>query len=154
MFKLMGSGRLKLQLLFSLKKDGAPRVSQHKKHLLNENLFCDFGSGNINSLVAIKCLDEGIDIPACERAFFLASSSNRVSLFRDRTDFAQKPWQEKSIIYDFRVCLERFKLIRLRNSSSKKGERVIEFSSSAINRIDCYSKLRPILQEYGLEGYL
>ena len=117
----------------------------------------DFGSGNINSLVAIKCLDEGIDIPACERAFFLASSSNPRQFIQRRGRILRKsPAKEKSIIYDFFVFVSRGS-----NSSDfetrlvkRELERVIEFSSSAINRMVCYSKLRPILQEYGLEGYL
>ena len=33
-------------------------------------------SNSIDSLVAIKCLDEGIDIPACKVAFIIASTSN------------------------------------------------------------------------------
>ena len=35
-----------------------------------------FSSGELQVLVAIRCLDEGVDIPATRRAFFLASSGN------------------------------------------------------------------------------
>lgn len=35
-----------------------------------------FESGDLQALVAIRCLDEGVDIPATRRAFILASSSN------------------------------------------------------------------------------
>lgn len=35
-----------------------------------------FAAGDLQALVAIRCLDEGVDIPATERAFILASSSN------------------------------------------------------------------------------
>lgn len=35
-----------------------------------------FASGDLQALVAIRCLDEGVDIPATRRAFILASSSN------------------------------------------------------------------------------
>lgn len=35
-----------------------------------------FAAGDLQGLVAIRCLDEGVDIPATERAFILASSTN------------------------------------------------------------------------------
>ena len=35
-----------------------------------------FASGVLQALVAIRCLDEGVDIPETERAFILASSTN------------------------------------------------------------------------------
>jgi len=35
-----------------------------------------FNSGTIDVLVAIKCLDEGVDIPNCHTEFILASSTN------------------------------------------------------------------------------
>ena len=117
----------------------------------------DFGSGSINSLVAIKCLDEGIDIPACERAFFLASSSNPRQFIQRRGRILRKsPGKEKSIIYDFFVFVPKGSTDSDFETGLVKRElkRVIEFSTSAINKSECYMKLRPILQDYGLEGYL
>ena len=35
-----------------------------------------FDKGLVNSLVAIRCLDEGVNIPAIQKAFILASSAN------------------------------------------------------------------------------
>ena len=35
-----------------------------------------FALGNLDALVAIKCLDEGVDIPACRTAFITASSND------------------------------------------------------------------------------
>lgn len=39
-------------------------------------LRADFARGRIQYLVAMRCLDEGVDIPATQRAYFLASSTN------------------------------------------------------------------------------
>jgi len=36
----------------------------------------DFADGRIQYLVAMRCLDEGVDIPSTQRAYFLASSTN------------------------------------------------------------------------------
>ncbi|MEM5687276.1 helicase-related protein [Bacillus cereus] len=35
-----------------------------------------FADGTIQVLVAIKCLDEGVDVPSTRSAYFLASTSN------------------------------------------------------------------------------
>ena len=35
-----------------------------------------FAAGDIEYLVAIRCLDEGVDIPETQRAYFMASSTN------------------------------------------------------------------------------
>jgi superfamily II DNA or RNA helicase len=35
-----------------------------------------FANGDVEYLVAIRCLDEGIDIPETTRAYFMASSTN------------------------------------------------------------------------------
>jgi len=34
-----------------------------------------FARGDLQALVAMKCLDEGVDVPPTETAYFLASSS-------------------------------------------------------------------------------
>ena len=41
-----------------------------------EKLLEQFASGDIQVLVAIKCLDEGVDVPSTRTAFILASSTN------------------------------------------------------------------------------
>jgi superfamily II DNA or RNA helicase len=41
-----------------------------------ERLLTDFERGDLDALVAIRCLDEGVDVPATQTAFMLASSTN------------------------------------------------------------------------------
>ena len=41
-----------------------------------QELRRQFESGELQGLVAIRCLDEGVDIPAIQNAVILASSSN------------------------------------------------------------------------------
>ena len=43
-----------------------------RRHALRKR----FAEGNIQGLIAIRCLDEGVDIPETRRAFILASSTN------------------------------------------------------------------------------
>ena len=49
----------------------AETSSEDRKKILE-----GFNSGTIDVLVAIKCLDEGVDIPNCHTEFILASSTN------------------------------------------------------------------------------
>jgi superfamily II DNA or RNA helicase len=41
-----------------------------------ELLLKDFAEGKVNVLTAMKCLDEGVDIPRAELAIFCSSSAN------------------------------------------------------------------------------
>jgi len=41
-----------------------------------QQLLADFASGDLQALVAMKCLDEGVDVPSTRTAFILASTSN------------------------------------------------------------------------------
>ena len=41
-----------------------------------QSLLRDLGSGRLQGLVAIKCLDEGVDIPSIDTAVIMASSTN------------------------------------------------------------------------------
>jgi DNA phosphorothioation system restriction enzyme len=57
-----------------------------------EVLRRQFESGELQGLVAIRCLDEGVDIPAIQTAVILASSGNpRQFIQAARTSFASSP---------------------------------------------------------------
>ncbi len=60
----------------------------------------------IDGLVAIKCLDEGVDIPSVERAFILASSSNPKEFIQRRGRVLRQSkdtGKTHAYIYDFIV---------------------------------------------------
>ncbi len=54
----------------------ASRFTSRESARERKLILSGFKDKSIDALVAIKCLDEGIDIPACETAFILASSAN------------------------------------------------------------------------------
>ncbi|MCQ2776657.1 MAG: DEAD/DEAH box helicase family protein [Bacilli bacterium] len=63
-----------------------------------------FNNGRIDVLVAIKCLDEGVDIPNCKSEFILASSTNPREFIqrRGRVLRLSKDWPDKvATIFDF-----------------------------------------------------
>jgi len=47
-------------------------------------LLLDFDKGKIQALVAMRCLDEGVDVPGTQTAYFIASTSNPVQFIQRR----------------------------------------------------------------------
>ena len=62
-----------------------------------------FGDGKqLQALVAIKCLDEGVNIPSIKTAFILASSTNPKEYIQRRGRVLRKyPGKTRAEIYDF-----------------------------------------------------
>ena len=117
----------------------------------------NFKTGKVDSLIAMKCLDEGIDIPLCKTAFILASSKNPRQFIQRRGRILRKhPQKEKAIIYDFFVSLPLFDE---KNKNDKRLfkqeiERVDEFRRLSINPNDAYEVLKPLLIKYDMQEML
>lgn len=123
-----------------------------------EAILQTFKNGDIDSLVAMKCLDEGIDVPACSTAFILASSRNPRQFIQRRGRILRKSkGKTKAIIYDFFVTLpidsvedggiERKLLIA-------ELKRINEFASLSLNKSQAYRKLEPFLKKHDLTHHL
>lgn len=72
-----------------------------------EDLRARFGAGSLQALVAIRCLDEGVDIPETRNAFILASSSNPRQFIQRRgrvLRLSPETGKTKSAIWDFVVA--------------------------------------------------
>jgi len=68
------------------------------------DLLSRFSRGDLQGLVAIRCLDEGVDIPATETAYILASSTNPREFIQRRGRILRKsPGKEYAYIHDFIV---------------------------------------------------
>ena len=68
-----------------------------------EQIKLGFQSGSaLQALVAIRCLDEGVNIPSIKTAFILASSTNPKEYVQRRGRVLRKyPGKTKADIYDF-----------------------------------------------------
>ncbi|MBG0785967.1 MAG: DEAD/DEAH box helicase family protein [Anaerolineaceae bacterium] len=63
-----------------------------------------FASGRLHAVVAMKCLDEGVDVPSTRSAFFLANSTNPKEFIQRRGRVLRNsPGKEKAYLYDFIV---------------------------------------------------
>ena len=69
-----------------------------------EEILRDFDSGFLDGIVAIRCLDEGIDLPDLKMGFLLASSTNPRQFVQRRGRLLRNAaGKNRAIIYDFIV---------------------------------------------------
>jgi superfamily II DNA or RNA helicase len=88
-----------------------------------------FKKQTYSTLVAIKCLDEGVDIPIIERAIILASSTNPREFVQRRGRILRPyPGKQYSEIYDFIVFEEAYESL-----VKKELDRFYEFARIAKN---------------------
>jgi superfamily II DNA or RNA helicase len=117
-----------------------------------------FKTAAIDGLVAIKCLDEGIDVPACDTAYILASSRDpRQFIHRRGRILRRSPGKTLAHIHDYVVVLPgdaHDESGAARKLITAELKRVAEFSGLAENRNQAYAALRPILTTYDLEHVL
>jgi len=118
-----------------------------------EEVLKQFQRADIQVLVAVHCLDEGVDIPSTRRAFFLSSTTNPREFVQRRGRILRKSECKRiSDVYDFLVVprLEDADQRRDIDLSLLRREmpRFVEFSSSARNEFEARSKVREILNAY------
>jgi superfamily II DNA or RNA helicase len=134
-------------------------VRQYTSQTIDRNrVIDDFTSGKIDVLTSMKCLDEGVDIPRSEIAIFCASSGNPRQ-FIQRRGRVLRNHIDKSIakIHDLVVIpyqSHEEKIIEAEKSMiNNELQRVIDFASLSLNKIDTYEILKPILEKYNLNLY-
>jgi DNA phosphorothioation system restriction enzyme len=119
-----------------------------------EILRHQFESGELQGLVAIRCLDEGVDIPAIQTAVILASSGNpRQFIQRRGRVLRPHPGKERATIFDMIVLppdLDRKTLEVERNLLRKELRRFVEFADLADNAGEARMKLLDLQKRYGL----
>lgn len=127
------------------------RESRKERDMILEN----FRLGFIDAMVAIRCLDEGIDVPACSTAYILASSRDPRQFVQRRGRILRRsPGKDQALIHDFIVVLpdgyDTDSTYAKRLIKSELG-RVAEFSSLSENRSEAYEVLATVLRAYDLE---
>ena len=119
-----------------------------------EQIMDDFKKRKIDALVAMKCLDEGVDIPECSTAFILASSRKSRQFVQRRGRILRKsPHKTHAKIYDF------MSVIALEHASDQNYgrklivaelERINQFAKLSMNSAKSYSKIMDYLKKYDL----
>lgn len=119
-----------------------------------EDLRRQFETGKLQGLVAIRCLDEGVDIPAVQTAIILASSGNPRQFIQRRGRILRPhPGKERATLFDMIVLppdLERDTIEVERNLLKKELRRLLEFADLADNAGEARMKLLQLQRKYGL----
>ena len=113
--------------------------SKERKRRLEE-----FQNGEIQALIAIKCLDEGVNVQAIKTAYILASTTNPKEYIQRRGRVLRLyPGKEAAYIYDF-ITLPR-ELTTVENTSSElaKSERALVVKEIRRMREFCHIALNP-----------
>ena len=114
---------------------------KHREEIINL-----FNSGNYKVMVAMKVLDEGINVPGIERAIILASSGNPIEYIQRRGRILRKDGKkEDAEIYDILV----FPWERIPSYISdadisvirKEVKRIKEFTNSSMNPLEVMNKI-------------
>ena len=119
-----------------------------------EELHAQFESGELQGLVAIRCLDEGVDIPAIQTAVILASSGNPRQFIQRRGRILRSyPGKQRATLFDMIVLppeLDRAMLNVERTLLRSELRRFAEFADLADNAGEARSKLLELQIRYGL----
>lgn len=119
-----------------------------------EDLRRQFESGDLQGLVAIRCLDEGVDIPAIQTAVILASSGNPRQFVQRRGRILRPhPGKQRATLFDMIVMppeLDRETWEVERNLLRKELKRFVEFADLADNAGQARAKLLALQKQYGL----
>ena len=134
-------------------REGTKDLAEYGGKSERKMIIDHFAKGNYQVLVAIKCLDEGIDIPSAKRGIIMASSTNpREYVQRVGRIIRQAPGKTSAELYDMIIHPE---LIRFRDEGlasfeekvfRKEMERVKDLCIDAINNIEAMSKVYKILE--------
>ena len=112
----------------------------------------DFKDETLNALVAIKVLDQGINIPAIKTAIIVASSRSKRQYIQRLGRILRTSENKKlSTVYDFIVLPNKnlsFKKDSLSSLIEKEKERFDEFSKNAENRDEVNKELNKELNFY------
>lgn len=105
-----------------------------------------FKKGTFSTLVAIKCLDEGVNIEEIERAIILASTNNPREFVQRRGRLLRRANnKEKAEIYDFIVFDDDPFYYSM---STKEISRMYEFSKISLNKNELMSQYDQLFNEY------
>lgn len=129
--------------------------SQERKAIIDE-----FDRGEIDGIVAISCLDEGVDIPSVQTAIIMSSSDNpREYIQRRGRVLRLYPGKDHADIYDFIVIPRRLDDVRPDDIHAemelkviaKELRRIIEFSKICLNPEISNELLNNISYSYRLD---
>ena len=123
-----------------------------------QELLKMFASGHLQALVAMKCLDEGVDVPSTRTAYILASSSNPKEFIQRRGRILrQSSGKEHAEIHDLiavpPIDYQQYPTATFRTERkiiARELERFNEFAGMALNKFEARDKIWQLAKNYNL----
>ena len=130
-----------------------------------EILKREFATGDtLQALVAIKCLDEGVNIPKIKTAFILASTTNPKEYIQRRGRVLRlAEGKNFAAIYDFITLPHKLDMVHSLTEEQRKREltlvknevgRAQEFSRLAMNMAQAEKTINLVKEAYSINEYL
>jgi superfamily II DNA or RNA helicase len=122
---------------------------------MREELLTRFADGEYEALVAMRCLDEGVDVPATRTAVLMANTGNPMQFIQRRGRVLRhSPGKDRAVIFDLIVvptlnpgddmaASEKYIL-------KKELRRFEEFASTAENEYEARNKIEDVRIAYGI----
>jgi superfamily II DNA or RNA helicase len=136
-----------------------PKIRYHQytfseKTAIRAETLDNFKSGTIKCIIAIKCLDEGLDVPCANVGVLMSSSGNPREFIQRRGRLLRKdPLKKYAEIYDFFVTPQKEAISSselYKNQISKELIRISEFAKSAKNELDLSKELKDLKYNLGI----
>lgn len=139
-----------------LVRDGGYKVSQFTSNTQDRaRVLQEFEDGNYDVLIAIKCFDEGVDVPKLDKIYIMASDAlnrqtiqRRGRVLRTCTETGKK----MAYIYDFVALppLEDCDGVGTKNLVINEMRRAKEYSRLADNMDDISTELKDIMSMFSV----
>ena len=140
----------------ALKEQGKYRVSQFTSKTVNrDSVLREFENGYYDTLVAIKCFDQGVDVPKLDKIYIMASDSLTRQTIQRRGRVLRRckeTGKSMAYIYDF-VCLPPEGVFLETGASSlvaKELKRVREYGRLAENISEVNNFIEQLVEDYNV----
>jgi len=127
------------------------RFTSKENQRVRKEILDSFANGDIRSLVAIKCLDEGVDVPATRNAIIMASTGNPREYIQRRGRVLRRfKNKEYATIFDFIIIPREDSNDLETEIQIFKGElgRFFEFSDLSLNKQENYGKIQRLMSRF------
>jgi len=132
------------------------RFTAEEPNEVRQQLLKDFDNQEIQALVAMKCLDEGVDVPNTRTAYILASSSNPREFVQRRGRVLRRAiGKEKAVIHDFivtpaRSWYDKHVTTSERSMLQHELQRFKEFADTAQNKHQAINVIWDVAKQYNI----
>jgi superfamily II DNA or RNA helicase len=130
--------------------------TKDRQEILNQ-----FKNGQLNALLAMKCLDEGVDIPQTKYAIFCSSTGNPRQYIQ-RRGRVLRMYKDKDFAYMYDMIVKTNldptnsdpNMVRIEKSIIKSElTRVINFAVLAENKTECLASIEQYSAALGIDVY-